>query len=597
MKGVSQPVADSDGTDRPQGELDWAHERSRKRSRWFGVATVVLLSLCAIQLFSIQILRGPALAEQGRKVRTSATEISAPRGTIVDASGRVLVDSVETYHVAVNQKNILEWKHKDEDGQIIGQGPAEAARLLAPLLGEDEAELGGKMLGDSTYAYLAKNVDADTFREIRGLGIYGIEWEPVYQRSYPGGNAAASIIGSVDANAVGNSGLEMVYDEQLTGVPGEESFEIGPTGEVIPGAKTLSKAAVPGGTIHTTLQVDLQDEVQTLVDQAVETYSADWATVVILDVATSHVLAIADSGLKEASFGPQASRAVQWVVEPGSVGKILTVATALEQGTVTPSTVFSIPDRYETADGEVITDIHEHETYLRTVAGILTESSNTGAVQIGETVSNEARYQTMRDLGLGSVTGIELPGESGGLLAPAEDWLGRDVYTTMFGQSYAMTPLQQAAMMAAIGNGGVWQGPRLVTGYTNAEGVYQEQQAAEPRQALQEETAQMLLRMMEGVTADQQIGTGVLAAVEGHRVAVKTGTAELPDGGTVANVAGVLPADDPQIAISVVLYKPRSGALSSESAAPLFKQVANTAVTILGIPGSSSTPELYPTSP
>ncbi len=569
----------------------------RNRSRWFGALTALVLAACAIQLFSIQIIRGPALAEQGRKVRTAASEISAPRGRIVDADGLTLVDSVETYHIAVNQRSILEWKVTGESGETIAGGPQEAARLLAPLLELDQAELGGKMLGDETYVYLKKNVDGDTFRQIRALGIYGIEWEPVYKRVYPSGSTAASIIGSVNAEGVGDSGLELIFDEELTGTPGEESYEIGPTGEVIPGAKITSKDAVSGGTVHTSLNTDLQAVVQKQLDRAVEKYDADWGTVVILDVSTSDVLVLADSGLESPETGPQASRAVQWVVEPGSVGKIFTVATALEEGTVAPDTVFTIPDRYKTADGEVITDIFEHETYSRTVAGIITESSNTGAVQIGETVSNEARHKTMVDLGLGSLTGIEVPGESEGILADSGEWYGRDVYTTMFGQSYAMTPVQQAAAMAAIGNKGVWQGPRVVTGVTDAGGVYKAAEASEPRQALQEETAEILLRMMEGVSSDKNIGTGIAAAVEGYRVAIKTGTAEIPSGGTIANVAGVLPAESPRIAISVVLYKPRSGVLSSDSAAPLFQQVASSAATILGIPASTGRPELYPTQP
>ena len=579
------------------GESGQTARLVRNRSRWFGALTALLLGASAVQLFSIQILQGPALAEQGRIVRTSATEITAPRGRIVDADGLTLVDSVETYHIAVNQRNILEWKVKDDAGNVVAGGPQEAARLLAPLLDMDQAELGGRMLGDNTYVYLKKDVDGDTFKEIRALGIYGIEWEPVYKRVYPSGNTAASIIGGVGADGTGSSGLELVFDQELTGVAGEESYEIGPTGEVIPGAKMTSRDAQPGGTIHTSINTDLQAVVQKKLDQAVEKYDADWGSVVILDVATAHVIVLADSGLESPDSGPQSSQAVQWVVEPGSVGKIFTVAAALEEGTVGPDTVFAIPDRYKTADGEVITDIYSHETYRRTVAGIITESSNTGAVQIGETISEEARHKTMVDLGLGAVTGIEIPGESAGILADPEDWYGRDVYTTMFGQGYAMTPLQQAAVMAAIGNHGVWQGPRVVTGVTDSDGVYHQAEMSEPRQALQEETAEILLRMMEGVSSDLETGTGVAAAVDGYRLAIKTGTAEITGGGTVANVAGVIPADAPQLAISVVLYKPRSGVLSSDSAAPLFKQVASSAVAILGIPGSSGGPELYPTKP
>lgn len=572
---------------------------AKRRAGFIAWFTTVALIVCAVQLFMIQIVRGPALAEQGRMVRTAATQIPAPRGQIVDAEGQVMVDSVATYHIAVNQKNIVEYRNVDEDDELIGAGPAEAARLLAPLLDQDPAVLGGKMLGDNTYAYLAKYVDAETFRKIRALNIYGIEWEPVFERVYPAGNAAASVIGSVGSDPSTNSGLELMYEDVLAGQPGEESYEVSPTGAVIPGAKTVSKEAKEGGVVKTTLHLDLQSQVQNEVDAIKEKHQADWVTVVVLDVATSEVLVLADSDLKTPSDGPQASNAVQMVFEPGSVGKVLTMATALEEGAVEPTTVFDVPYLYSTPDGGDITDLHEHETYARTVSGILTESSNTGTVQIGQTVSDEARYNTMRNFGLGEATGIELPGESAGILSSNEDWVGRGRYVTMFGQGYAMTAVQQAAMMAAIGNGGVWQAPRIVDSVTYADGRTVETEPVQPHEAISEETAAKLLRMMEGVASDEESGTGVGAAIDGYRLAIKTGTAELPGGsGTVATVAGVLPADNPQLAISVVVYNPKAGGfLSSDSAAPLFQKVASAAVRDLGVPASASTPELYPTTP
>lgn len=168
----------------------------------------------------------------------------------------------------------------------------------------------------------------------------------------------------------------------------------------------------------------------------------------------------------------------------------------------------------------------------------------------------------------------------------------------MFGQSYAMTAIQEAAMMAALGNGGVWQAPRIVDGWTDSLGEFTPAESVEPRQAVQPETATMLLRMMEAVASDRESGTGVAAAVDGYRLAIKTGTSELPTGdGTVATVAGVIPADDPQLAIAVVIYDPQWGFLSSESAAPLFHEVAAASVRTLGIPASSSGAELYPNAP
>lgn len=572
-------------------------EVTKKRSRVIGVITVLALVLCSIQLFIIQIVRGPALAEQGRQVRTSASVIAAPRGQIVDADGQVLVDSAQSYHLAVNQEKILEYEHLDDDGEELGRGPAEAAKLLAPILGLDEAELGGELLGDSTYHYIKKDVDLSTYRKVRGLGIYGIEWEPVYTRTYPSGPTAASVIGSVGADGEGNSGLELVYNSILEGTPGEESYEIGPTGAVIPGAKAVTKDAKQGGIVHTTIRSDLQSAVQKDLDNSVSQHQADWGAAVALDVETGNVLVLADSGLKPPSVGPQESRAIQSVFEPGSVGKVLTMATAIEKGGVGPTTPFQVPDTYQTSDGEVFTDLHEHEPYDRTVSGILTESSNTGTIKVGETVSADERYQTMLDLGLGQETGIELPGESSGLLSTPDEWWGRTSTVTMFGQGYALTTLQEAAMMAAIGNGGVWQAPRLVSGVTDGKGLYQEAERPAPRQALRPETAQVLLRMMESVVADEEHGTGSAAELDGYRVALKTGTAELPDGGIASTVAGVVPVDNPQVAIALVLYNPRVGYLSSDSAAPLFQKIAASAMRDLGIPASTSEPELYPYAP
>lgn len=590
MKSTRKKARKTEGTPGSQ-------QVARKRSRLIWVIVALCFLACAIQLFVIQVIQGPALAEQARVLRTSATTVKAQRGSIVDATGQVLAESELTYHIAVNQVNILEYEHYDDDGNLVGTGPAEAAKQLADLLDMDPSELGGMMLGDSTYVYLARNVDQETYREIRSLNIYGIEWESVYDRVYPQGNTAATVIGSVNAEGEGSGGLELTFNDLLTGEAGEESYEISPTGAVIPGAKVTSKEAVTGATLHTSIHADLQKFVQDYLDDAVDTYDADWGAVVILEVSTSRVLVLADSGEESPDEGPQTSRAVQMVFEPGSVGKVLTFATALEQGVITPETVFTVPDAYTTSDGETITDLHNHSTYQRTAAGILVESLNTGTVMIGEQLDDEDRYETMLAFGLGQVTGIELAGESAGLLYEPSEWLGRTKYTTMFGQGYAMTALQEAALMAAIGNGGVYVAPRLVDGWTNADGTYEEAEDPTPVQAISEETASELLTMMESVTQDKMYGTGSGAAIDGYRVAVKTGTAELAGGGTVATVAGVLPADDPALAIAVVLYNPRSGILSSDSAAPLFHDVATEAVRNLGIPASTSEADLYSVVP
>ena len=577
-----------------RGVADAGKASASRRSRSILAVAVIFLLIAAAQLFMIQIVRGADLAEQGRVVRTSASAVQAPRGSVVDADGVVLVESRITYHIAANQKALLEYRNVDDKGNIVGKGPAEAARLLAPILKMDQAELGGMLLGDSTYEYLAKNVEPDVYREIRGLGIYGIEWEPSFDRLYPGGSLAGTVLGSVDVDGNGNSGLELMFQDELTGTPGEESYEIGPTGAVIPGAKVVSKEAQPGDTVNTTLVADLQYAVQSALDSAVDAHGAEWGSAVVMDVASAEILALADSDTTTPEDGPQASKAVQMVYEPGSVGKIFTFAGALESGVITPETSFTMADTYTTSNGQTFSDMVPHEPFTKTATGVIAQSLNTGTVMIGEQIPPEERYDLMRRFGLGEKTGVQLAGESPGILTSPEDWDGRTLYTTTFGQGYAINAVQAASVMATLGNGGVRVAPTLVTGFTGADGTVRELERGVPTEVVQPEVAQTLIRMLESVTNG---GSGYLANVEGYRVAAKTGTSEIGTGGTIANMVALFPADNPQVAISTILYKPTGLYKASETAAPLVHQIVTDCIRVLGIPPSKEAPALFPSAP
>lgn len=565
----------------------------RRRARILLIITVTLLLVAVGQLFNIQVVRGAELAEQGRQVRTAASAVQAPRGRIVDASGQTLADSVMTYHIAVNQNNILEYRELDADGNLVGAGPVHAAKQLASLLEKDPAELGGQMLGDSSFVYLAKNIDEKTYREIRRLNIYGIEWEPVYERVYPAGDSVLDIVGFVNMEGVGSAGLEQTMDAELQGTPGEEAYEIGATGEVIPGAKITSVAAEPGATIHSTVLLDLQHSVQKELDAAVTAQGAEWGAVVVRAVGEPDVYAMVDSVLGEEKTSTRAPYALQMVFEPGSAGKILTMATAIEQGAVGPETSFHMDDHLVTPNGQKFVDIHEHPRVERTVTGIFAQSYNTGTVLVGSQVTDEARHETMVRFGLGAPTGIEMGGESSGLLTEPATWDGRTRYTTMFGQGYAVTALQAANIAATVGNGGVRIDPRIVKGTTDSTGVYEDAEAPAPIEALRPDVAQTLLTMMESVVATEHKGTGVGAHIEGYRLAAKTGTSETPGGGTAATTVAVLPAHDPQVAISVILFEPKAGKTASESAVPLLRLVALDTIRSLDIPPTSESPRLY----
>ena len=367
----------------------------------------------------------------------------------------------------------------------------------------------------------------------------------------------------------------------------------------MPGGKRTTVEPVNGGSLQTTIHADLQHQIQDMLDARVSRHQAEWGTVVIEDISTGQILVMADSdSTPPDNAKPQPVAGVQYAFEPGSVGKLATIAAGLDFGTITPTSVFDVPYSLDYADaGGPITDYHQHGTEALTATGILAESSNTGTVLIGETLSDAQRRDMMERMGFGAGTGIELAGESPGLVG--EQWQGRDHYVTMFGQAYMVTALQEVSMLAAIGNGGTRLSPHLVKSWTNADGTVEAPEADEPVQVMGASTAAQLLSMMESVVEDKN-GTGAAAKVEGYRLGVKTGTADIVvngQEGIVSTTAGIIPADAPRLAISVVLYNPKVDVISSDSSAPLFGDVARTAVNNLGIPASSTPAELYPSKP
>lgn len=232
-----------------------------------------------------------------------------------------------------------------------------------------------------------------------------------------------------------------------------------------------------------------------------------------------------------------------------------------------------------------------------TASGVLAESSNTGTVQIGQMVTDQQRYQMMKSLGLGQKTGIEMPGESAGIIGSPKSWDGRQRMTTMFGQGMACTPLQISALISTIANHGVYIAPRMISEYEDPQGIPQKPKIPAATQKLDQNVAATLVRMMESVTSDE--GTAKKAQVPGYRSAGKTGTSEIISAGggskgVVASFIGLAPAENPEIAVSVIIYQPKSGFYGGVVAGPVFSQVAAQALTLLDVPPSSTKPQLYP---
>lgn len=592
-------------------------------------------ALCSLRLSWLQIVEGPDLARAAEQARVTTVRIPAKRGDIVDSAGTVLATSIPTYDIYVARQYLWDWAHVgyvdaqgkevSEDaavrnGRLVpgvkatvkGYGAVEAARVLAPLLKRNPAELGGQLAGNTGSTIIATNVPVATWRAIKKLAIPGVDGVTSYRREYPNGATASTILGftarsgdGAPGNPLeGKAGVELTQDRRLVGKDGIRKVEISPSGQTIPGGFSQESPAVNGDTVTLTINADLQALAQDAIDEAVTSHAAEWGTVIALDVKSGAVLALADSGqhtpeeVRQGKASTSGSRAVQYTYEPGSTGKLVTFATGLEHKAFGPLTPVTVPYEITMKDNQAFRDSHKHGTLALTAAGVLAESSNTGTVQLGDRVSDKQRWEMMRALGLGSKTGIEMPGETAGMIGSPDKWDRRQRYTTMFGQGMATSPLQVTSMVATIANSGVKEPVHIVESYRSPTGAVTKTEQAPPKQVLDPDAASTLLKMMEAVTTDE--GTARAAAVSGYHTAGKTGTTQIlnaagGEAGAVSSFVGALPAEDPRVVISVVIYKPTRGEIwGGTVAGPVFAKVGAQAMALLEVPPSTKPQTLYP---
>ncbi|QPK94421.1 penicillin-binding protein 2 [Actinomyces sp. zg-332] len=587
----------------------------KSRAKSVFIVFLVLFMVCALRLVQVQVIQSDSYSEQALKFRTDIYNIQAKRGSIVDYNGRILANSVERYNIGVNQKVIAEYKHYEkiknpvtgaEELKLVGKGPEEAAKQLSKILEVDEAQLGGKMIGDSSFTYLVKDVSPQTWRKIKALGIYGIEPEKVSKREYPNKNTAGNIIGFVGSENKGLAGLELTQNKLLTGKAGKGMVEIGPTGEVIPDGLEKVVEDVPGKNIRTTVRIDLQHQAEEAINEAVKSTGAEWGSAIVMEVGTGSVLAMADSNAVDPEHPgrtpakDRGSRIVQDAYEPGSTMKLVTASGVIEEKKATPLNTVSVPDNFTVRNGQKFKDAFPHPSWTLTLAGVIAYSSNVGTIQFGDYLQDEYRYKLLRQFGFGSATGIELPGETSGILTPSNKWDGRQRYTTMFGQGLATTTLQVASMVETIANNGVRSPVHLIDGYERHDGKYEKAKLKEPVKVLSKDTAEQMRKVMATVFDGKHNGLEK-AKVSGYRLGGKTGTAEIYNSagqntGYISSLVAAVPIENPKVIVSVVLYKPNS-TWSGNTTAPPFTKIVKAAVREMKIPPSTTPPDVYPLRP
>lgn len=495
--------------------------------------------------------------------------VAARRGAITDRNGVELAVSEDSVTVFGNPLQI-----KD---------PAGVAAKLAPLVGENEQELTELLADRSTgFVYLARKIPPAEGQQVKKLEIEGIGTMTEPRRTYPQGELAGQLIGAVGVENEGLTGIEQQYEDSLHGDDGQRKIVRDALGEPVSIVDTDS--STPGEDLQLTIDAALQERAEAVMGEVADTFSPKGATAVVMDPRNGEVLSLVNwprvdpNEIASADEDAIQNRAVTSAFEPGSTFKAFTVAGALEEGLITPETRLDLPPELQVAD-RTIGEAHARGYVNLSVGEILAQSSNVGSVMIGQKLGPKRFDSWVRKFGFGSPTGVDLPGESPGIVLRPRNYSGSSIGNLPIGQGIAVTPLQMAAGFSALANGGVMHEPTVIKG-----------EADQGRRVVSQKTAEEVATMLEGVLAAG--GTAEEASIPGYVVAGKTGTAEKIDPETGAysetkffsSFIGFAPAKNPRLMVAVMVDEPSGMYYGGEVAAPAFEKIMQFALPYLRIP-------------
>jgi len=571
---------------------------SRRMRLFLTVATVIAL-VFAVRLVDFQIVRAEAISEYSYENRAVTRTIPAVRGDIIDSSGNVLATTVYRYDINA-APSMVGPVERVIDGAPQAITVEAVAADLARILQEDISVLLPKLSGTSNYVNLKKRVDADTHRQIVELGVPWLFSDAYQNRLYPNGAVAGNLIGFVDTDGKAIAGLERQFNACLAGVDGQESFERGVDGIRIPSSAVVTQEVKHGRDVVLTIDAGLQYQAQQVLASEVERLDADWAVAVVVEVKTGRIVLAAEAPSVDpnnpAKSPPQerGARIFQFAYEPGSTMKSLTAATAMDLGFANMGTQVSAPDSIAVFD-RTISDSFSHDTLQLTLSGVLRYSSNVGTILVARDIPASSRFDYMLRFGFGKPTEVGFEGETSGVLNDYRNWDGVTNFTTTFGQGLSVSPIQMASAYQAIANGGVRLNPILVAGCRDENGEMTSIPKSTATQVISPQTARDVVLMLEKVVEEGAIGRAT--AVPGYRSAGKTGTAEIPEGVGygdffATSFFGMAPVEDPQYAMGVMVYKPKT-VTNSMSAAVGYQQILSQILLSNRVPPSTtSSPEI-----
>ncbi|MGY6518299.1 MAG: peptidoglycan D,D-transpeptidase FtsI family protein [Lysobacteraceae bacterium] len=544
----------------------------RGRALFVGVALAFASSALVARAGYLQLVNNDFLQQQGDARFLREIPIPVSRGMITDRNGEPLAVSSPVESIWANPQALL---------QHAGRIPE-----LAGALRTDEAALAERIQAraDREFVYLRRHMNPDDAEAILALGIPGVHSQREFRRFYPQGEVVAHVLGFTNIDERGQEGLELAFDEWLTGREGRKRIIRDRRGRIVENVD-LVRAPEPGRDLALSIDRRIQYLAWRELNAALQRHDASAGSVVVMDVRSGEILAMVNApsynpnARHTAQRGAMRNRAVTDVLEPGSVIKTLTVAAALETGRVTPETVVPTSPGFMTVHRHTVRDIRNFGTL--SVTGLLTKSSNVASVKLAQDMPPEHLFDVLNRFGLGQPTGSGFPGEAAGVLPGVRNWGPVERATISFGYGVSTTPLQLAQAYAAIGNGGRLVTPTFVHG-----GQVQSRQIIDPQLARQ------LVDMLETVTGPE--GSATRARVMGYRVAGKTGTSRKASVGGyqrryLSLFAGLVPASDPRLAMVVVVDDPKGeGYFGGLVAAPVFAGVMDGALRLLDVPPDAS---------
>ncbi len=570
------------------------------RDRWVHIGLFLLVFLVVGRLIVLQVVQASDLQAKGIQRRTTDQSLQPERGTIYDSQGNVLAQSIPVKEIYADPKTLSnlmsQKKFKDTKENV--------AKELGGILEIDSKDILDKLNKNLSWISLAHQVDLQKADQIMALKIPGVGINEEEKRVYPMGSLAAAALGIVNLEGHGVEGIESYYDKVLFGKPGFQSQEQDTRARSILEANDQGAPSRPGNSLTLTLDSTIQYLIEQQLDNLQHTTQANSVTILAMDPMTGRLLGMGSrptfdpTNYSKASPEDRRNLAISMSYEPGSTFKIITGSSALEEGVISPDETFPDPG-YLRVGPRLITNWdsdqkpHGNPTFTQGMQ----LSSNVVLAQVGMKLTKNTFYTYLKAFGFGSKTGIDISGEESGLLVPQDKARDLELATMSFGQANLVTPIQLLTGISAVANGGTLYRPYIVDKITTPNGqVVQQQKPIPIRQVISKATASQMSGILEQVVSG---GTGHLAQIPGINVAGKTGTAQKVDPKTgeysttdfVASFAAYAPAENPKIAVLVILDTPKSaeGHQGGTLGGPPAKAIIEGALQYYGLPVAKDT--------